>query len=156
MKPEAVLEQMAKETAWKTANEPGAKLHSKLDDDEWHDGREFIEFNGDKIETLVPGDHLKIPMQQTLQEYTMKIEEVEVYDDGNITWRGHLLDYEQHNKASITRGKTLTVGGISTPTGHYTLQAHGDQGWIVNSADLSDAHHHHHEHERPHNDEHFR
>lgn len=131
---EKVISAMRASDAWETADEPGDKL--KLSDEERHDGRDFVRFRAEKLETLVPGDTMTLPLAQKNQEYTMAVNRVEVHDDGNVTWHGRLSEFPDNNQVSITRGESLTVGGFTTPEGHYTLQARGNQGWVASSDTL--------------------
>lgn len=131
---EEVVSAMRASDAWETTDEPGDKL--KLSDEERHDGRSFVHFRASKLETLVPGDTMTIPLKQQNREYTMKVSRVEVHDDGNVTWHGRLTEFSNNNQVSITRGESLTVGGFTTPEGHYTLQARGNQGWVASSDTL--------------------
>lgn len=132
--PNVLIQNMSYSSAWQTVEEPSSDLPLTLE--ERYDGREFIRFNPLKIESLVPGDTLSIPVFQDNREYTMKVTSVEVYDDGNVTWYGLLEDFENLNQISITRAETLTMGEITTPNGHYTLEVRGSNGWIVNSGTL--------------------
>src|SRR5690606_32926926 len=60
--PEALLAAMHQPTAW-TVDESQAE-GLPLTDEERHDGREFIRFSPLKVETLVPGDVMEIPIWQ--------------------------------------------------------------------------------------------
>lgn len=131
---ENVIASMRVSDAWETTDEPGDNL--KLSDEERHDGRDFVRFRAEKLETLVPGDTMTIPLDQKNQEYTMAVNRVEVHGDGNVTWHGRLTEFPDNNQVSITRGESLTVGGFTTPEGHYTLQARGNQGWVASSDTL--------------------
>ncbi len=69
------------------------------------DGREFIQINPLKIESLVQGDTLEITIQQANKTYTARIDQVISEGDGrNVTWRGYLDDVESPNSFTITRG----------------------------------------------------
>lgn len=131
---EMLLELMAQDSAWQPAAEPAPELN--LDPEEIYDGREFITFNANKIETLMPGDSLQINIAQLNADYKMIVESVEVHDDGNVTWRGHLSDFESDNYVSITQNNNMTVAGITTPQGNYTLESREGSGWIVNTDTL--------------------
>lgn len=132
--PERVIESLRANSSWEVADEPGAGL--KLTDEERYDGRVFIDFSPQVIEALVPGDNMNVMLDPSAGEHKMEIDRVEVHGDGTITWHGHLDDFPKANKLAITRGQSLTVGGFTTPRGHYTLQARGDAGWVVPSSTL--------------------
>lgn len=105
-----------------------------LEQEEFSDGRQFIELDSLKIETLVPGDQVNVRVDQNGKDYKVTIDRVEKHDYNSISWYGHIQgdDGQQYN-VSFTRGEKLTVGGVDTPDGHYVLQAHGNKGWIASS-----------------------
>lgn len=95
---------------------------------------EFIRFDRMKIETLSVGDTMEIPVVHTGETYVMQIDEVVTHGDGNITWRGSYNHQGQNFHISFTQNTSgLTVGGMNTPNGHYTLEAHNENGWVVSS-----------------------
>ncbi len=132
--PEALLAAMHQPTAW-TVDESQAE-GLPLTDEERHDGREFIRFSPLKVETLVPGDVIEIPIWQANANYRMQVDRVEAHGDGNVTWYGHLKEFERDNQVTITRGESLTYGGITTPDALYVLEARGEKGWIADSGTL--------------------
>lgn len=137
---------LKRENAWLPAEEVPDNL--PLEPEEFTDGRQFIQLDSMKIETLVPGDEVKVLIEETGQEYVVTMDKVEKHDYDSISWHGHIDGSDgQTYSVSFTRGKALTVGGLDTPEGHYVLQAHGDNGWLASSAllfkiadpDVSDA-----------------
>lgn len=108
----------------------------ELSEAERQDGREFIQVNPLKIESLVPGDRVTLPINQIGQRYAIRIDNVRVQSGNAITWMGHLEDVDQDYTVVITRGESLIMAGITTPQGHFEMQARGDQGWIASSATL--------------------
>ena len=105
-----------------------------LKPEEFTDGRQFIELDGLKIETLMPGDQLNIQVDKNAKDYQVTIDRIEKHDYNSISWYGHIQgDDGQKYSVSFTRGEQLTVGGLDTPDGHYVLQGHGDKGWIASS-----------------------
>ncbi len=108
--------------------------HLPLELGEFTDGRQFIQLDSLKIETLMPGDTFKINISDTRRDYSITVDNVEKYDARSITWFGHIDGNDgQMYSVSFSRGDKLTVGGIDTPEGHYELQAHGNDGWIASS-----------------------
>ncbi|WP_157359910.1 hypothetical protein [Caldimonas brevitalea] len=132
--PEQALAAMQQAAAW-TAD-PSVASQLKLSASEMTDGRSFVRFNPMKLETLMPGDTLAIPVQHTNATYKMQIENVTAHGDGSITWSGRLKDFSSENQASITQSKGVTIGGFSTPDGPHVLEVRGDKGWIVPSGTL--------------------
>jgi hypothetical protein len=123
---------LKRETAWSPAEEVPDNL--PLEPEELTDGRQFIQLDSLKIETLAPGDEVKVFIEETGQEYQVTMDSVEKHDYDSISWHGHIDGSDgQTYSVSFTRGKELTVGGLDTPDGHYVLQAHGDNGWLASS-----------------------
>jgi hypothetical protein len=130
--PAAVAAAVQRPTAWTPAEEVPEEL--PLEPDEFSDGRQFIQFDSLKLETLMPGDNVEVSIEELGEDYTVVIDEVKKHDYSNISWYGHIDgDDGQIYSVSFTRGDSLTVGGLSTPDGHYVLQAHGNNGWIASS-----------------------
>ena len=131
--PAAVEAAMQRQTAWAPAEEVPEDL--PLQPEEFTDGRQFIELDSLKIETLMPGDAVKVTIDETGEDYNVTVDRVEKHDYNSISWYGHIEGADgQIYSVSFTRGETLTVGGLDTPEGHYVLQAHGNNGWIASSA----------------------
>lgn len=131
---EQVVETMAQSEAWARVDTPPEEL--PLTPVEKFDGREFIRFNPRRIETLMPGDTLEIPIWQLGANYKMRVDRTENHDNGSVTWHGHLENFNEPHRVTITVGDGLSLGGIDTPNGHYVLQAHGEAGWIASSETL--------------------
>ena len=130
--PAAVAAAVERPTAWAPAEEVPTEL--PLEPEEFSDGRQFIQFDSLKLETLMPGDNVEVRVEELGDDYTVVIDEVKKHDYSNISWYGHIDgDDGQTYSVSFTRGEGLTVGGLSTPDGHYVLQAHGNNGWIASS-----------------------
>jgi hypothetical protein len=130
-----VLAAMERKTVWSTAKDPAKDL--PLEPEEKGDGRQFINFDSLKLETLMPGDTVTVGIDETSENYEVIVDRVEKHDYDSITWHGHIDGRDgQTYTVSFTRGKHLTVGGLSTPDGHYVLQAHGNNGWVASSARL--------------------
>ncbi|MES2822529.1 MAG: hypothetical protein V4732_02935 [Pseudomonadota bacterium] len=128
----AVEAAVKRENLWATVEQPAKTL--TLKPEELTDGRQFIHFDSLKIETLMPGDNLKIAIAEFKQDYEVVIDRIEQHDYENISWHGHIDAGDGQNyNVSFTRGEKLTVAGIDTPEGNYVLQAHGDDGWIASS-----------------------
>ncbi|WP_196156930.1 hypothetical protein [Reinekea sp. G2M2-21] len=123
------------DTAWKAVHSIPDGLNLSVE--QQLDGREFIQIDPLKIESLVQGDRFEIAIAQANQTYLATVEEVRSEDDGrSVTWSGTLQGIDPPNTFSITRGNRLIVAGIATPQALYSLQADGEYGWIVDSATL--------------------
>lgn len=140
--PDAVLAAMQKSTAWQSGNVDVDKL--SLSEEELRDGREFINFDRLKLESLVSGDTMDLPIDQIGQTYKTKIENAKSNPDGSVTWQGTLMDGDnplddgsgQAYEVTITSGNRMVSGGIFTPEGHFVIEAVDDQGWIANASTL--------------------
>lgn len=119
-------------TSWAPAEEIPREL--PLQPEEFTDGRQFIELDSLKIETLMPGDKINVRVDNNTKDYQVTIDRIEKHDYNSISWFGHIQgDDGQKYSVSFTRGEQLTVGGLDTPDGHYVLQGHGDKGWVASS-----------------------
>lgn len=132
---------MQQPAAWQT--DPSVADGLNLDNEERYDGREFIRFSGLKLESLVPGDEMEIPIAQLNNTYQMVVDGVRVHTDGNVSWYGHLKDFPSENQVAFTRNAEFTVGGITVQDKQYTLQAQGDTGWLAESFTLFKGHDEH-------------
>ena len=119
-------------SSWTSAEDIPRDL--PLQPEEFTDGRQFIELDSLKIETLMPGDQLNVRVDENGKDYKVTIDKVEKHDYNSISWHGHIQgDDGQKYSVSFTRGEQLTVGGLDTPDGHYVIQAHGNKGWVASS-----------------------
>ncbi|MEN0035844.1 MAG: hypothetical protein AAGC78_02200 [Cellvibrio sp.] len=130
--PQDVAAAVSRTTSWAPTDEVPREL--PLEQEEFSDGRQFIDLDTLKIETLVPGDQVNVRVDQNGKDYKVTIDKVEKHDYNSISWHGHIQgDDGQKYSVSFTRGEQLTVGGLDTPDGHYVLQAHGNKGWVASS-----------------------
>lgn len=130
--PAQVAAAIERDTAWKPLKELPKEL--PLKPEEFTDGREFISLDSLKIETLMPGDKMRVPIKAVGREYEVIIDNIEKHDYNSISWNGHIEGGDGRNyNATFTRGESLTVGGMDTPDGQYELQAHGNNGWIASA-----------------------
>jgi hypothetical protein len=131
---DAVAAAVTQNTAWRALTTVPESL--PLTPVERNDGRQFIELDPLKLESLMPGDEITISVTENGAEYRGRIDSVEIHDSGSISWFGHLVGLDNHYTMTFTRGTSLTVGGMDTPEGHYVLQSHGELGWIASSETL--------------------
>lgn len=123
---------VSRTTSWAPTEEIPREL--PLQPEEFTDGRQFIELDSLKIETLMPGDQINVQVDNNAKDYQVTIDRIEKHDYNSISWHGHIQgDDGQKYSVSFTRGEQLTVGGLDTPDGHYVLQGHGDKGWVASS-----------------------
>ncbi|WKB50584.1 hypothetical protein [Eleftheria terrae] len=138
--PAEALAAMQQPAAWQ--DDPSVAAQLPLSNEERTDGRSFMRFNPLKLETLMPGDTLDIPIKQANATYRMVVESVESHGDGSVTWTGKLRDFPQQNQVTLTQAlgggdrKGLTHGGVTTPDESYVLQVYDNVGWMATSASL--------------------
>lgn len=134
---DALYSASQKSAAWSAADTVSAAF--PLTDEERSDGREFIQIDPLKIESLVVGDTLDIDIGQINGHFTARIDRAEVQGNDNVSWYGHFENMPDGDNAVdvvFTRSATLLTGGITTPSGHFELEARGNEGWIASSATL--------------------
>lgn len=133
--PEEVAAAMQREAAWTPVKEKPTNL--PLEPELLNDGRKFFRLDDLKLETLVPGDTVKVNLEEVNEEYEVVIDSTEKHDYDSISWYGHIETGDgQTYRVNFTKGGNLTVGGLSTPEGHFVIQSHGETGWIASSATL--------------------
>lgn len=132
--PEAVLNAMAERNAWAQTGTPPKTIPMK--DIELQDGREFIAVNQLKIETLMPGDSLSLPVAQKHAVFDINIVSVDKNPNGSFTWHGEIKRNNESYFVEITQSEHLTLAGISTPDGNFALQANGGEGWLATTDTL--------------------
>lgn len=137
--PQEVADALQSDVAWQP--DPTIADRMGLDDEERRDGREFVRVNPLRIEALMPGDELSLPIKAANPDNPLRllVEKVEE-GDGMVTWHGRLKDFAEENQVVLTRGESLIAGGVTTPTGHYVLHIVGDIGWVVNGFTLFKSH----------------
>ncbi|QIB49812.1 hypothetical protein [Pseudomonas sp. OIL-1] len=140
--PTKVRDALAAASAWEPSDDAGAGLD--LTEEERNDGREFIEFSRMKLESLVAGDTLELPVSQSGQNYQAEITQAVANNDGTVTWHGKLVDElgavtDESGSVydvTFTSGQRMASGGMFTPEGHFVIEAVGEQGWIANASTL--------------------
>ncbi|MEM9101109.1 MAG: hypothetical protein AAGB12_02195 [Pseudomonadota bacterium] len=108
----------------------------RLSDEELVDGREFIQFESMRVEVLMPGDKIRLPIRQLGQAYEVSINSVVQNQGKSMTWSGVFIEEGNQYDINITQSDRLTYAGINTPQGHYEMKAYNGKGWIVSSGTL--------------------
>lgn len=136
---EDIVDSLEKSQAWESKDDPGI-AEQKLTPEELNDGRAFIEFDPVKVETLMPGDQMNIAIDSIGRTFEMEVENVKVYDDGNIMWQGRIINEEgtdaENGTVNITQSTKVTVATVVLRETDYTLESYGTDGWIVDSSTL--------------------
>lgn len=127
--PKDVVSAVGRSVLWTASEEIPQGL--PLTQQEFTDGRYFIDFDNLKMESLMPGDRFNLHLVKDGQHYPVIIETMELQENNRITWYGKLLTAKGKSyKVSFTKGEHWASGELASPEGNYTLQAHGDKGWI--------------------------
>ncbi|MDF3036692.1 MAG: hypothetical protein K0S28_1966 [Paucimonas sp.] len=134
--PKEVAEALKSDKAWEVDASVAAKL--PLNDEDRKDGRAFVRTDPLKIEALMPGDEMDLPIYEAKASGPLRMVVDRVEDDGkgNLTWYGHLKDFQTENQVSFTRGENLIVGGVTVPDKNYVIQIHDNIGWVANGFTL--------------------
>jgi hypothetical protein len=139
---EHLLQNLAEASAWKSSNRIIEDASHGTGNNQSASKKYVVAFNREKIETLMNGDTLEIPIPETGNSYVMRVDNIQASGDGNITWSGVLLNESGGDyPVTFTQNQaTLTVGGVSTPTGHFGLEAREGEGWLIASRVMTRAH----------------
>lgn len=115
--------------AWEPRSDAPTGL--ELSEEEKLDGRSFIQLDRNKIASLVPGDTLEVEIPETGARHTLQIEDIHLHNDGTESLTGSLQGMPPEYSATITQGEKNTLMGITTASGHHTLEARGEDGWVI-------------------------
>jgi hypothetical protein len=132
--PDEVLDLLAEPNAWRNETEVPKDL--PLSQEDLHDGREFIHFDSSRLDVLLPGDSLDLPVTQLGTRLKMIVSTIEDLPNGGSTWSGDIEGFNDSFHANITHSENLTLGGFDTPQGHYAFQVNGKEGWVASSEKL--------------------
>jgi hypothetical protein len=123
-----VMAALEQDHAWEDVYAASETL--PLSETQKSDGRKFIKLNPLKIETLMRGDTLALPVTQLNQQFDMIVDRVEQNEEGTLMLYGHLSGQTDH-AIVIGQSDKYTHAEISTPTGPYELKVYGEAGWIA-------------------------
>lgn len=140
---EVLLQNLAENSAWKSSGRVIEDVTHGTGNNQSASKKYVVEFNREKIETLMNGDTLEVLVPETGNSHLMRVDNIQSNGNGNITWSGVLLDENGGDYYPVTFTQSqgnLTVGGISTPAGHFGLEARGDSGWLMASRVMTNAH----------------
>ena len=133
--PEDILSAMERSEARKSKDDPGV-LSQKLSSEALNDGRQFLDFDQLKVETLMQGDHMSVSIDSIGQVFDMRVDDVKIFDDGNLMWKGTIMDGEGGSVSITQSDNNITVASVILSQKDYTLESHGGDDWIVDSAVL--------------------
>lgn len=127
-----VKQALLQNEAWKLSRTPHAEL--RLNEYEKSDGRYFIETNPLRIESLIVNDHLTISIPHLSSSHELVVETIQ-YSDTVVTWKGRLVK-SKNKKFTISRGRSLISGNVSTSEGSFEFRFVENLGWIHSSDKL--------------------
>jgi hypothetical protein len=136
--PENVIDILSQPNAWKESENDGKGLH--LSETELKDGRNFIEFDRERVAVMLPGDKIELPIKEMGGAVKVVIDSIKDEGDKTFTWNGHLEGAKEFMRVTITQGEGISVGAIETEKGNYALQSNDNKGWIA-STDILMKHH---------------
>lgn len=134
--PEEVLALMQQESAWEQKNQPSEALKQTLNEESLNDGRQFVQIEPRRIQLLLPGDSLNVPIPQVDQPLAMTVDRIESSNPEAIAWIGTLKNQTQTSDVHITTSDDLLLATMLTQSGHYTLETTGNEGWVVLTSTL--------------------
>lgn len=95
-----------------------------------------LQISQSALNKLTTGDEISISIPQLGQAYSMDVEQIRRYTNGDRTVKGHLKDTDLPYSVIITTGRNDSYATINTPDGAYVMEATGNEGWIMSIANL--------------------
>ncbi|MET0355809.1 MAG: hypothetical protein ABW044_03470 [Cellvibrio sp.] len=132
--PDEVVDLLAQRNAWSGASQVPENL--PITDKQRKDGRAFIELNPERLQILVPGDSIELPLEKLGMRIQVQMDSREALPDGGFTLHGHVLGSDELMRVTITQGPGLSLVGVDTPQGHVVMQANDTHGWVASSETL--------------------
>jgi hypothetical protein len=128
---EQVIDTLSQPTAWKNSSTEGKGL--PLTQAEMTDGREFIEFDRERVAVMLPGDKIELPIKDLGGAVKVVIDSIKDEGDKTLTWNGHLEGVNEFMRVTLTQGVGISVGLIETENATYNLQSSDSKGWIAST-----------------------
>jgi hypothetical protein len=128
---EQVIDTLSQPTAWKNSSTEGKGL--PLTQAEMTDGREFIEFDRERVAVMLPGDKIELPIKDLGGAVKVVIDSIKDEGDKTLTWNGHLEGVNEFMRVTLTQGVGISVGLIETENATYNLQSSDNKGWIAST-----------------------
>lgn len=95
-----------------------------------------VKINRRQLKDLQVGDTVELNIPQLSTRYVATIDDIVEHGNGDLSWRGHLTEYEDPYAVIITMGKSAHFATIATPEGAFLLEAADGSGWMVALEDL--------------------
>jgi len=97
---------------------------------------EPLKINQKQVKKLKFGDEVSLSIPQTGQAYDMKVKRVTKHQNGTRTLTAEITNTPVPYSVVVTGGAVTTFATINTPEGTYSLDASGDDAWLVAQLDL--------------------
>ena len=97
---------------------------------------EPLKFNRQQAKKLNIGDKVSLSIPQTGQAYDMKIQQVNQHQNGTRTLTAEITNTPVPYSVILTEGSATTFATINTPEGTFSLDANGDEAWLIAQLDL--------------------
>ena len=88
------------------------------------------------LTSLQVGDRVELNIPQLSARYAARIDQIVEHGNGDLSWHGHLTEYEGPYAVIMTMGDSASFATIATPEGTFMLEAADSSGWMVAMADL--------------------
>lgn len=95
-----------------------------------------VKINREQFKKLQVGDQVELNIPQLTTRYAASIDDIVEHSNGDLSWRGHLTDFEDPYAVIVTMGKSSYFATIATPEGAFLLEAADNSGWMLALADL--------------------
>ena len=73
------------------------------------------------------------------EEYVVQVEKVTTFQNGSMSWQGHLDGYGDQYPVVLTKGKATTFATITTPEGSFTMESVNGAGWIYKNPEINET-----------------
>lgn len=129
-----VVDLLAQRNAWSGAS--GTPENLPLTARQRDDGRTFVELNPERLQVLVPGDSIELPLEKLGMNLQVRMDSREPLPNGGFTLHGHVLGSDELMRVTISQSPGLSLVGVDTPQGHVVMQANDTHGWVASSETL--------------------
>ncbi|MFT6437094.1 MAG: hypothetical protein ACJAVI_005168 [Candidatus Azotimanducaceae bacterium] len=97
---------------------------------------EPLKFNHQQIKKLNVGDQVSLSIPQTGQAFDMQVQRVTKHQNGTRTLIAEITNTPVPYSVVVTEGSTTTFATVNTPEGTFSLDAAGDEAWLVAQLEL--------------------
>jgi|TARA_Y100000310_G_C20661646_1_gene805126 hypothetical protein len=95
-----------------------------------------VRIDRSEFRELQVGDTIELNIPQLSTRYAAEVDDIVEHGNGDLSWRGHLSDYEDPYAVIVTMGSSANFATIATPEGAFLLEAAESSGVMIALADL--------------------